>query len=343
MIFQNVMATLFLSSWGRRFATSRFWFIIVCLFGIPGLSTRQRHLASFSASHVDYAFEKLSAEQRQKLTTSLDEKSLATIHEFNGKVAAYSTLMRLALHENVLFKDNFNDSDYIRALRRNRRRTQRDIKMVKQGTYHSTEVFGAHSGLWTLEREGVEVKQFFVGRDAIDGGACSGDSSMVFSKYYPFRQVYAFEPDPVNKADLEANVAANGLKNITIVDKAISLEKDITFTTAGRFARKDTSPTPQGFKIPAISIDAFADLHNLDVGFIKLDIEGGEFEAVRSAAATIRRCAPVLAIAIYHTGVDFYEIKPFIESIRNYKFFIRHINPPHPFFETMLLAVPIKN
>jgi hypothetical protein len=41
------------------------------------------------------------------------------------------------------------------------------------------------------------------------------------------------------------------------------------------------------------------------VTFIKMDIEGGEIEALMGMSETVRLARPVLAIAIYHRSTDF--------------------------------------
>lgn len=54
--------------------------------------------------------------------------------------------------------------------------------------------------------------------------------------------------------------------------------------------------------------------HNLEVGFIKVDIEGFEQEFLKGAKQTITEQKPAMLISIYHQASDFFEIKPMIES-----------------------------
>jgi len=91
------------------------------------------------------------------------------------------------------------------------------------------------------------------------------------------------------------------------------------------------------------TIDDFAKKRNLRVGFIKADIEGSESYLVRGLEETLAKDRPVLSIAIYHNPKDFFEIKPYLESLNmNYKFEIKKFNPRIlvPLWETYLLAYP---
>jgi len=80
-----------------------------------------------------------------------------------------------------------------------------------------------------------------------------------------------------------------------------------------------------------ISIDEFVEERALNVGLIKLDVEGAEYEVVLGVKETIMKQKPILVISLYHTFKDFFEIKPLIESWGlGYKFEIRHHRPSAP-------------
>ena len=70
-----------------------------------------------------------------------------------------------------------------------------------------------------------------------------------------------------------------------------------------------------------------------------MDIEGNELEAIRGAEQVIRRDRPLLAISIYHRPVDFFRIKPLIESMHlGYQFMIRKLTYHDLVSEIMLLG-----
>jgi len=70
-----------------------------------------------------------------------------------------------------------------------------------------------------------------------------------------------------------------------------------------------------------------------------MDIEGYELEAIKGSLNTIKKFKLILLISIYHSGKDFFEIKPLIESLNlGYKFKIRKLNIFHPVLETILIV-----
>lgn len=96
-------------------------------------------------------------------------------------------------------------------------------------------------------------------------------------------------------------------------------------------------------KIKIITINDFVFNNDINVGLIKLDIEGFELDALKGAEKTIKKYRPVLSIAIYHNGREFFETINFIHKIYSeYTCIIRKLNPFSAFQETVLI-VWIKN
>ena len=82
-------------------------------------------------------------------------------------------------------------------------------------------------------------------------------------------------------------------------------------------------------------------LHLPRVDFIKMDIEGAEYPALRGAEQTIRSFRPKLAISIYHQISDFVDIPRFLHGLNlDYDFYVEH----HTIYqnETVLFAIPRK-
>ena len=86
-------------------------------------------------------------------------------------------------------------------------------------------------------------------------------------------------------------------------------------------------------------MDAYLLKNNLDVGLIKVDIEGLERMFLRGAKETICSQKPALIISIYHNPEDFFLIKPEIESWKlGYKFRIHRPITASVILETVLIA-----
>ena len=74
-------------------------------------------------------------------------------------------------------------------------------------------------------------------------------------------------------------------------------------------------------KIKTVTIDNFVRENQLEIGLIKLDVEGFEQQVLKGAEETICQQKPILLISIYHNADDFFNIKPWIESLNlGYKF-----------------------
>ena len=74
------------------------------------------------------------------------------------------------------------------------------------------------------------------------------------------------------------------------------------------------------------------------VGFIKMDIEGAEREALEGARFTISMQHPVLAVSVYHKRNDIWELPAQIINMNpNYKLYLRHYTVSYG--DTVLYAV----
>jgi len=92
-------------------------------------------------------------------------------------------------------------------------------------------------------------------------------------------------------------------------------------------------------KIEITTIDDYVAENNLDVGLIKLDVEGFELETLKSAVNTLKKSKPILLLSIYHTPKDFFGIKPFLESLDvDYNFMVRKLINHYSTFEMTLIC-----
>jgi FkbM family methyltransferase len=75
------------------------------------------------------------------------------------------------------------------------------------------------------------------------------------------------------------------------------------------------------------------------VSFIKMDIEGAEFDALRGARKVIERDRPLLAICVYHTQDDIWRIPLLIhEMVPGHHLFLRAYEGDG--FQTVVYAIP---
>jgi len=187
----------------------------------------------------------------------------------------------------------------------------------------------------------------------INGGAFEGGFALTFIAYcnekgLPYSHLYSFEPDQKNFQQLEKHT--DGIKNVTNFCLGLwSHKTEIRFLSSykiegssARVVRESgdievIDPRSGDMVINTVSLDEF--LPDVDISFIKLDVEGAEIEAILGAKKIIQTYHPKLAISVYHKTNDLFEIPYLIHTIcPSYKMYIRHLNDS--FMGTVLFAVP---
>ena len=80
------------------------------------------------------------------------------------------------------------------------------------------------------------------------------------------------------------------------------------------------------FNHVSLSIDDAVSQYALPrVDFIKMDIEGAEFEALQGARQTIIQHRPDLALCVYHSAADFTRLADFVDELGlGYRFHLGH-------------------
>ena len=181
-------------------------------------------------------------------------------------------------------------------------------------------------------------------KDIIDAGGYVGDTALLFSSYTD-KSIHVFEASPSNMDIIRETIRLNQLENIVPVSKALG-EKSGTATfslgernSCNSLVERPGYNYPNHIEVPVITLDDYVRENNLEVGLIKVDIEGGEQLLLKGAVETIRTLHPILLISIYHSANDFFEIKPMIEKMCD-KYTFRIIKPANSaiVIETILLA-----
>lgn len=179
--------------------------------------------------------------------------------------------------------------------------------------------------------------QELINKDFIDGGAFVGDTALMFEKFFDPRKIYAFEPEIRNYKYIFDTIERNNLFKIVPVNKGLG-EKEGEMKIENMGAGSSLSEMGDQ-NVTITTIDNYVSKNHLSVGLIKLDVEGHGLSAIKGAEKTIITFKPVLLIAIYHNGEEFFGIKEYLQNLDlNYTIIIRKLNPHTPFLETMLIA-----
>ncbi len=122
-------------------------------------------------------------------------------------------------------------------------------------------------------------------------------------------KVYAFEPAAETNELLKKTIAINGLQNVILPYKAAMGAATGKTTFYISAIKGDNSNSLVSYKadrdlyaveVDVFSIDNFVEQSKLPkVDFIKIDVEGAEYDALLGASGTLKKFRPVCIIAIH--------------------------------------------
>ncbi len=161
-------------------------------------------------------------------------------------------------------------------------------------------------------------------KDILDVGGFIGDSILIL-KPLTEKRVFSFEALEKHYELMKKTVAMNQLENVVLERMALGDEnKEIEIEVAGSSSSINPNEAVeiQGTeKVMMRTLDDYVEEHPMNIGLIKVDIEGAEQQFMKGARKTIEKYRPVLLMSIYHNADDFFHIKPIIESWNlGYKF-----------------------
>lgn len=148
----------------------------------------------------------------------------------------------------------------------------------------------------------LEKGKLQLGDVVLDLGAYCGLSSISFSKAVGAAgKVYSFEPDQENYAALCKNIEMHGATNIVPINKGVwASSTKVSFQNEGNLGSSIVSFTNRrssAHSVEMLSLDDFVKTYNVQkVDFIKMDIEGAEFEVIQSAKKMLSMMSPKIII-----------------------------------------------
>ncbi|MCR8629806.1 FkbM family methyltransferase [Paenibacillus radicis (ex Xue et al. 2023)] len=179
----------------------------------------------------------------------------------------------------------------------------------------------------------------------IDAGGCFGDTALYFAhEVGEAGHVYTFEFIPSNLEIMKRNLQLNSSlqERISIVEHPVWNDSDqlLYYIDKGpaSFVAFSKIDGDCGTTL-TLSIDGLVKQKNLDrIDFIKMDIEGAEWSALKGAKETLEAFRPKLAITIYHQVSDFEDIAGYINELNlGYRFYLGHFTIYAE--ETVLFAI----
>jgi FkbM family methyltransferase len=175
------------------------------------------------------------------------------------------------------------------------------IKFVVSNASDAIMKFYKEKQFYETEELEIIARHYTGAGTFIDIGANVGNHAIYISKFTSAPKIIVFEPNDVALSLLRKNCSLNNCQNVDMRYLGVALG-----AKAGRY-RKETPDLqnlgytrlfadPQG-GVEAITGDSV--LGEESVEFIKLDVEGMEFEVLEGLRQTIRRCRPKMFLEIW--------------------------------------------
>ena len=122
----------------------------------------------------------------------------------------------------------------------------------------------------------------------IDGGANIGLATLFFKRIYPQSRVIAFEADPSIFELLKQNIGSFHLPNVQLVNAALwNSDTSLSFTAEHGASGHIATFTDTGDSVPVSAMRLKSWLHE-KIDFLKLDIEGAEYEVLDDCREELR-------------------------------------------------------
>ena len=169
-----------------------------------------------------------------------------------------------------------------------------------------------------------------IGRSFVDCGAYVGDTveRYLWNRDGLVDSILAFEPDSDNRHALQKRMRRlceewNLSKDaIQIIPAGVSDHSDKLLFSHGEESSSSIFVNNGKEEVVTVALD---DVITYPVSLIKADIESYEYRMLQGARKTIESYHPSLAIAIYHSSIDFFSIPKLIKQIcPAYHLAVRH-------------------
>ncbi len=157
----------------------------------------------------------------------------------------------------------------------------------------------------------------------LDAGAHDGSVSQGFGRHTKnaFRRIAAIEPDPANRARLNANLQSwlSTDSRVTVHDCALAeTGGEVPFHDGLDYASQ-LSPTGR-LRVATVPLDALG----FTPTFVKFHLEGGELPALKGARETLLANRPIVATTVYHNADGIWKTPHWLmQLLPDYRFLFR--------------------
>ncbi len=160
----------------------------------------------------------------------------------------------------------------------------------------------------------------------VDLGAYDGDTVREFLSITggSYRSITAFEPDEKNMKKLRASCGS--LKHCRLLPYASWNEcGEVQFNGDGGRMSCISGDVAQSRHTRRLTEARAVDGECGTATYIKMDVEGAEYETLLGCRRVIRECSPYLAVSAYHRAGDIFTLPKLIHSLNSgYEIYLRH-------------------
>ena len=150
--------------------------------------------------------------------------------------------------------------------------------------------------------------------------------------------VYAFEPRPMNAKFFRRHVAMNGFTNVTLFQAAVAVEAGEARFNSNTGSATGHLSSAGDLVVKVMNIDKeFEEGRMQPPDFIKVDVEGGEIEVLKSCRKVIGKCRPKLMIATHSRETHDFVMKYLEENQYRYEI----LNPDRIKGDEEIMAWPL--
>lgn len=187
----------------------------------------------------------------------------------------------------------------------------------------STDIGGNLYKGYGFESKEIDISCKYInpGSTVLDIGANIGLHALNFSAVTKNGLVIACEPQPKTFNILEKNIQQNNITNIIPLNVAIAdvaniadfyVMSDDAYSSLIDIGRKTLD---EKIKVLCTTIDGL--LGEINVDFVKIDVEGLELSVLRSMSSLLKRSCPVVFCEIYKGKVESYNPRDIISYLED--------------------------
>jgi len=192
----------------------------------------------------------------------------------------------------------------------------RIYRRLAHGTESRVGDAGSSSQSAVYDRQTIEVMRRVLRADSscVDIGAHQGDILKHMIAIAPSGRHHAFEPLPHLAAELRRRFRAVRIHEVALSDRNGEaefqyVENDPAYSGLRRRVYDRPDPVIVPIRVAVAMLDEIIP-DGQPVAFMKLDIEGGEYHALKGATNTIRRCHPVIVFEAGRKSTGEYGVTP---------------------------------